>query len=356
MRKIIYAFALILGAVACTDQNTTADQIDFTDLTTVSVGTTGDLNPAVATKAATTEEAQAWFFIRIDGRIPEAVGVYNTADYFPQTSAKKSVFKYNYGTLNTNSEDYRYISGVSNGVNKYIYDTYGIGTETVILDQPSFKDLFESNEKTMSFDTTDLKILWYIVKFQTADNRWHVDGVLTSKSTKSILEIPGMEDLLDNEYEQYHNEADDATKLPGEVEVDIHQQEHSTWNEIKTSIHVRDTVNTQVEIPLPANILAAADDMVVRVFTGYYAVEGNTFDVDVKVIHETDKLVINVSNVSAELLKALREQYGDGITVEVHTYNNNDNAEAWEALKQSEVFTYPDSTTIIKHISSALYK
>lgn len=30
-----------------------------------------------------------------------------------------------------------------------------------------------------------------------------------------------------------------APALNGEVEFDIHQQEHKDWNEIKTSIHVR---------------------------------------------------------------------------------------------------------------------
>ena len=60
----------------------------------------------------------------------------------------------------------------------------------------------------------------------------------------------------EDEYERFPTE--------GEIEVDIHQQEHKDWNEIKTSVHLRDTVNVRILIPIPSEFVAIPDDFDIR--------------------------------------------------------------------------------------------
>ena len=143
---------------------------------------------------------------------------------------------------------------------------------------------------------------------------------------------------------------------PGEVEVDIHQQTHDSWDEIKTAIHIRDTVDVTVRIPVGNEYLAEQDDFRIRVWTAYYTIENETYPITITAIHETDELIINVTGVTAELLrKANEETDGDGITVEVCSYYKNvDHAQAWEWIKGATVSTY-EKTNIRGQITSAFF-
>lgn len=125
----------------------------------------------------------------------------------------------------------------------------------------------------------------------------------------------------------------DDPELPSvpHVEFDIHQQKHTDWNEVKTSIHLRDTVDVRVFIPIEKDYQAVPDDFDIRTGVDYVYIKeiinskiqvaGNEYDVEVVVNHIEDgiEILINGSECAAALRDA-RGVYGDGITFEVHSY------------------------------------
>ena len=340
------------------------------------------------------ETAEGYFFIRIDNRIPGTEYLGNTFSsklYFPRTYSAADDYcsktRYNKGVISLDEElGYK----VGAGVSLYIFSTDGSATSKAIVDQPSLQNLIDgqtwensqvrrwSNDPRSDsyignkldltkLDTDTLKIIWYVVKKQ--NDGWHIDGVLTGQSTKDVTEIPGMDiteggamvnDTIiapDPENEDSLIVVPDVPEFnDGEVEIDIHQQTHDSWDEIKTAIHIRDTVDVTVRIPIPEQYLAEQDDFRIRVWTAYYTVGNSSYPVTITAIHETEDLIINVSGVTAELLaKAKEETNGDGITVEVCSYYKNlDHAQAWEWIKNSTVTTY-EKTTIRGQITSAFF-
>lgn len=337
--------------------------------------------------------AEGYFFIRIDNRIPGTEYMGNTFSsklYFPRTYSGDYCSKtsYNKGVISLDEElGYK----VGAGVSLYIFSTNGSATSRAIIQQPNLQSLIDGqtwensqvhwsdnpnsrrsvyigNKLDLSgLDTDTLKIIWYVVKLQ--NDGWHIDGVLTGQSTKDVTEIPGMDiteggamvnDTIiapDPENEDSLIVVPDVPEFnDGEVEVDIHQQTHDSWDEIKTAIHIRDTVDVTVRIPIPEQYLAEQDDFRIRVWTAYYTVGNSSYPVTITAIHETEDLIINVSGVTAELLaKAKEETNGDGITVEVCSYYKNlDHAQAWEWIKASTVTTY-EKTTIRGQITSAFF-
>lgn len=130
----------------------------------------------------------------------------------------------------------------------------------------------------------------------------------------------------------------------GSVEFDIHQQEHKDWNEIKTSIHIRDTVNCRVFIPIKEEYQAEPDDFAIRVSDKYeyitktIEIQGNLYNVHFAIGHTAEGIEIVVGTAScAQALKAARKAYDDGLTFEVHTYvkPNVTPAQVWNMLKQT---------------------
>lgn len=321
----------------------------------------GKTSNIAATRAAATDGtnwADAYFFIRIDGRIPREVGgKYNPNEYWPYDRAYNngSVFQpENRGEVNVDYPYWKFYSnnGVSN-VREYCYDTTGEAVESIIRNVPSFTSMMSVNKKDVAavskIDTTNLKILWYVAKYSYGN--WHVDGVLTYKNVQDITEIPDFKG---------ETKMDDSAKDPsevigdqGNVEVDIHQQEHSDWQEIKTSVHVRDLVdNITIEIPLEAENIAEVDDFAIRSYdltldskvfiNGTEYTLDDTNPVKVTIEHKADKAVFTIKCTSERYLAALRKEYGDGVTVEIHTYPTNlTNEEVWAKLKNATVKVSP---------------
>jgi hypothetical protein len=160
----------------------------------------------------------------------------------------------------------------------------------------------------------------------------------------SIINEPTIEDIED---------VVDTKTLDGEVEVDIHHQDHDDWNEIKTTIHIRDTVNVRVTIPIEQAYIMDQDDFAIRTYEAYYyRNEGNDkYPVLVTIEHKADCITIDVAGVTAEMLKALRAEGDDGITIEVHNYYKNlTDEDLWEKIKLSTVETYKNKTTIYGQI------
>jgi len=148
-------------------------------------------------------------------------------------------------------------------------------------------------------------------------------------------------------------------ELKAHVEFDVHLQEHSSWNEIKTSIHLRDTVSARIFIPVPEAYQAEPDDFAIRLGDQYEYIEkeitycDRTYKFGLTVTHQANGIEITViaddtkqlqadgSYVSvplSEALKAARATYYDGITFEIHTYVQPEvqPATIWEWLKNIE--------------------
>lgn len=155
----------------------------------------------------------------------------------------------------------------------------------------------------------------------------------------------------------------------GEVEFDIHQQEHKDWNEIKTSIHVRDTAAVHIFLPIPMESQAVADDFDIRTGNVYQYVEsfeakfefaGKEFSFPVEITHTATGIDILIDCTTAEAKEALklaRGVFDDGITFEIHSYVNPDVAteQIWNWLKtvklpSTKTSQWPQDGDISTHV------
>ncbi len=161
----------------------------------------------------------------------------------------------------------------------------------------------------------------------------------------------------------------EPTVREGEVEFDIHQQEHKDWNEIKTSIHVRDTAAVHVFLPIPIESQAVSDDFDIRTGDAYKYVEnfeakfefaGKEFSFPVKINHTATGIDILIDCTTAEAKEALklaRGVFDDGITFEIHSYVNPDVAteQIWNWLKtvklpSTKTSQWPQDGDISTHV------
>lgn len=161
----------------------------------------------------------------------------------------------------------------------------------------------------------------------------------------------------------------EPTVREGEVEFDIHQQEHKDWNEIKTSIHVRDTAAVHVFLPIPIESQAVSDDFDIRTGNVYQYVEnieakfefaGKEFSFPVEINHTATGIDILIDCTTAdakEALKLARGVFDDGITFEIHNYVNPDVAteQIWNWLKtvklpSTKTSQWPQDGDISTHV------
>lgn len=161
----------------------------------------------------------------------------------------------------------------------------------------------------------------------------------------------------------------EPTVREGEVEFDIHQQEHKDWNEIKTSIHVRDTAAVHVFLPIPIESQAVSDDFDIRTGDVYQYVEnfeakfefaGQEFTFPVEINHTATGIDILIDCTTAEAKEALklaRGVFDDGITFEIHSYVNPDVAteQIWNWLKtvklpSTKTSQWPQDGDISTHV------
>lgn len=161
----------------------------------------------------------------------------------------------------------------------------------------------------------------------------------------------------------------EPTVREGEVEFDIHQQEHKDWNEIKTSIHVRDTAAVHVFLPIPIESQAVSDDFDIRTGNVYQYVEnieakfefaGKEFSFPVEINHTATGIDILIDCTTAdakEALKLARGVFDDGITFEIHSYVNPDvsTEQIWNWLKtvklpSTKTSQWPQDGDISTHV------
>ena len=85
----------------------------------------------------------------------------------------------------------------------------------------------------------------------------------------------------------------------------------------------------KVEIPIGQENMVPSDDFAIRTYDyelNKVYIKGSEYEltgtkpIKVQVAHNSDKIVITVSDINHDYIKKLIEAYGDGITVEVHSY------------------------------------
>lgn len=305
----------------------------------------------------------ARFSIRADGTIPDFYDK-SSAYYYGRPAGKSGVTShnigkvsniYNYPLYNDRDLDYYKVdkkTGNNIGLFRYVYDEKGLKTQPVILEAPSVVEILAdekedleadiaagknvtSNTKNLAkvnellakgADYLDSHVLWYVVKEVGGQYRWHVNGVIRDVETPEYVIDP----------------------IPSNVEVDVHQQVHKDWYEIKTSIHVRtDCETVKVVMPLKEEDILEKDDFDIRVYDFYYK---EYTPVEHKITHDANGITIEITNIPADMIQQMRKDFGDGITIEVHSYCTGD---VWEELKDSRVRT-GKPCIVVGQVSSAL--
>lgn len=151
--------------------------------------------------------------------------------------------------------------------------------------------------------------------------------------------------------------ADPAVKSIGHVEVNLAlnaEHEKDDWKESHLSVHVRDTTDFTLFIPVKAEYYCPQDDMMIvqKHDTKYvYNTSNETLSmvingqtVTLNVAFSENGITFTSHGINAEVLKYCRETYGDGITFEVRNYYNNalTRTQLQEILNQSTIsFTNP---------------
>ena len=287
----------------------------------------------------------ARFYIRSDGTVPDFYDK-STVYYFgrvydkPGINTGKVSNLYYYPHYNDRNLDYYQKikeTGDNIGLFRYVYDPKGLKTQPTILEAPLVADLLTEeaqdleaeiaagrnvgkNEDNLNrvndllalgSDYLESHVLWYVVKEVGFRYAWHVDGIINDVETPKFVVEP----------------------LPDNVEVDVHQQEHTDWFEVKTSIHVRtDAQSVKVIIPLKEEDILENDDFDIRVYDVYY----KEYIVKHNIRHDAKGITIEITDIPADMIAEMKSSFGDGITIEVYSYCKQD---VWEDLKKSRVQT-----------------
>ena len=318
--------------------------------------------------AGATGDQDIYFFVRVDNSEVGDGSAQSSTYYFPQTSDKGSLFATaNKGTVDASAN----VSWkpLDDRTTKYVYDSKGEVTKSTLKTAaPSLGQLIKANEgksiasKLTAIDTTKYKIIWYVVKHE--DKLWHCDGILVTNET---TEVPDSikPDGMDDQGKKDDQEKPDTTVTTSSdsILVDIHQQEHKDWTQIKTSVHVRDTVSQiVVEIPIPVENVAEQDDFAIRTYTletpTKVYINGAEYNLkedkalSVKVEHQATKVVITIDILDKSYIEALKDATnGDGPTIEINTYGKNlTNEQLWQLVKQSKVTAYSYKETVYEHV------
>ena len=303
----------------------------------------------------------ARFSIRADRSIPDYTDK-SSALYYGRPAGKpgknrgKILTSYPYGHYNDRDLDYSKTdkkTGQNIGYFRYVYDKKGLKTQLAILEAPHVREILEDEKDDLTGKTDtksltaladindliskgdeylDSHVLWYVVKEVGVKYGWHVNGTIVDY-------VVGEPD-----------------NIPENVEIDIHQQEHYDWNEIKTSIHIRtDCESVKINIPLGLEDIIEQDDFDIRVYNSYFK---EYKEVTHTITHDANGITIEIANISAAMIEELKNEYGDGLTIEIFSYCvKDDDAETiWSKVKESTVISTGKACTVEGQITTAYHE
>ena len=321
-----------------------------------------------------TEEGweSARFSIRIDQTYPGVIDQSSELYFGRKPNQKASAqndknrgevwTNYPYGHYNDRNFDY-YLQDKATGNNvgmfRYVTDVNGLKTQLAIKKTPSvyafleeeksdLQGLINANNKVaentwkmgivdsllaLGEEHLQSHVAWYVVKEVGGQGLWHVNGIIVDT-------VVGKPD-----------------KTPDNVEVDIHQQQHADWSEIKTSVHVRtDADYVKINIPLTVDQIVEQDDFDIRIFKDYIssADASNFSGATVTITHDDKGITILIENIDYEAIKEYKSRFGDGLTVEIFSYTTSaDAAAVWANVKKSCVVSTGKQCTVVGQITSA---
>jgi hypothetical protein len=383
MKKFLSLFAIAALMVSCDSESTDEKNgsTDNSSLPQTEIFVQGQLISANTAetrgdyKWPDVNVAEGWesarFSIRADGSIPGYIDQ-SSALYYGRAPGKagknkgKVYIMYPYGHYNDRDLDYYQKdkkTGNNIGLFRYVLDQEGMKTQAAIKEAPSLVELLQDEiddlnaaiakgqnvtKNQASLDQIngwmalengapgylENHVLWYVVKEVGMKNGWHVNGVFVNMDDPNYV-VP--------KYERT------GANVPNNVEVDIHQQVHKDWNEIKTSVHIRtDVESVTINIPLKQEDVIEKDDFAIRIFDFDY----NEYHIAHTVTHNENGITIEISNIPADLIQTLKQNFGDGLTVEIHSYCTT--KDIWEQLSKSRVVKLGKPCTVNGQISSAL--
>lgn len=270
--------------------------------------------------------------------------------------------------------------------NSYLLSTDGSGIRTLVASGDTTRTTIlkkinsyykRTNPISSSVVEDNIHVVWYLAK--DMNNGWHIDGLLTDKvdikeacdacRDEGFGEITFGENgsqLTYDELMAFFPVNYKIKPLDKTLGVDIHQQKHDKWGEIKTSVHIKEAKDVTINIPVSKDYtLENADNNVLaRYFEKYYEVQNydETIGASVKVTVErlANGVKISITGVTEDLVKALERRYNDGLTVEIHTFykltdakgESDYKAAVWNSVKNSKV-TYGGD--VKGQITSAFY-
>ena len=370
MRRLLFTLTCCLAFAACSDKivDDNDNQGEFLPETEIFVqGQLLTPQTKAAYKWPYNNAEEGWesarFTIRADGKIQDFTNK-NAGDYYGRSgnvsgnNRGKLSSLYPYGHYNDRDLDY-YKKDKKTGENigwfRYVYDPNGLKTQLAIIEAPSVVDILTDvkedltkeidagknvNKNTKKLDQIngwlekgaeylDSHVLWYVAKEVGMQYGWHVNGVIT-----------------DEEVPDYR--LDPNQKIPDNVEIDIHQQDHYDWNEIKTSIHIRtDCESLSLNLPLDYESIVEQDNFEMKVFDYNY----KDYVISHEILHNEDGITIRISGIPAELINELKSRFGDGLTIEIHSYCTS--SDYWDQLKESCVLKTGKPCSVIGQITSA---
>ena len=373
MKKLVLFTMLSMALIACTRENFGNGEGGKYDLPETRVFVQGHQIGEPKTKGSgliwpyVSDEGweTARFSLRADRTVPDYMD-HPSAQYYGRKPGKdgnnrgKVYTDYPYGRYNDRDFDYEKKdkkTGYNIGLFRYVFDAKGIQTQLAIKEAPTVRAILEDEavdlqalidagksvksntakladvQSLLAYDDVYLQshILWYVVKEVGMKNGWHVNG--------AVVKDPVPEPAPD--------------MVPDNILVDIHQQMHADWAEIKTSVHIRtDAASVTLNIPLAYDDIVEKDGVNVRVFneTGF---EG----LSITTTHDEEGITIAIDGIEAARIDELKEKYHDGLTVEIHSFCTDDSASRiWDAVKNSCVVTTGKPCTVTGQITSAYFE
>lgn len=338
------------------------------------VGDLQQVNAATRADASilpTTAKVDAYFSIRMDSYLKQKDSkgtLINPSKYYPEAGSNVPMLPENTGKIYTNCPLYPFKTDLSKSMEYYIFSTDGSATANVIAEAPTMEQVLSAKETEAKanitidnsllpadVDPAKIHVIWYVVKKETrGDKAWHVDGIVTDLDNLQAVRArtPGItfseEQVLEDQ--KFDPNAQVDLPLDKEVIVDVHQQEHKDWGEIKTSIHIKSPNDVKVFLPIVDSLIVnnaeIRNDIRIRDFEAQIdaATLNDSYAAKLKVNVERNEtgITINVTGLTPVLLKAIEERYEDGLTVEVHTFttfNEKDINTVWGMMRKAYVKT-----------------
>lgn len=195
---------------------------------------------------------------------------------------------------------------------------------------------------------------------------------LQSSSSLTYMKAPAY--VSTDDFFEDHNkedgEGEEGRRLTrGNIEVVVHQQQHSYWNMVKISLHVRDIVEkTSIVIPVGEENISESKHFKINTYEykcGRDVVlngRNYTLESDVPVVvfveHKPEEFVVSVVCTDINYINALRKEYEDGVTIDVYTHLLSLTKEdVWAKLKETKIVIDPEDYDglIWKGASSAYF-